>query len=462
MSDTGSASNTLPTFTYQQITQILTDDYWVYDDAERHYFQPADGSTVTVNLVGLTADGQTLARAALDVWAGLTPLVFVETTDPADITFTDDSNGAITFFTYSGSQQISAEIDISTQWLARYGTGFDTYSMQTYLHEIGHALGLGHAGFYDGGGTYANDAHYANDSWQVSLMSYFDQTSNTAINASFAYAVTPMIADLLAIEDLYGPVDVNKGATIYGANSNVGGYLEDLFAEVFEPGFLLPDFAFTIKDTGGRDTLDFRWETADQFIDMNPEGISNVGGLVGNMVIAVDTQIEWAIVGRGDDEVIGNAAGNQIRGNAGNDRLIGGQRSDFLDGGSGNDTLSGNGGNDNLKGRGGNDRLFGGDGDDTLSGQSGNDIMDGGNGSDRFEFNFGDDVIRDFTDDVDTLALDDALWTGTLSVAQVLDSYIDDTEATATSVFFRFDTGDTLRVEGINNDALLLDDIVFF
>ncbi len=462
MNETSSASNALPTLTNEQIARHLTDDFWDWEEVGRHYFQPADGRTITVNLDGLTEDGRTLARAALQSWADVSPLVFVEVSTIADINFDDEANGAITNFTYSGDQMLSADINISTGWVAFYGTGYDTYSMQTYIHEIGHALGLGHAGFYDGDARYGNDAHYANDSWQVSLMSYFSQTNNTAIDADLAYAVTPMIADLLAIEDLYGPVNVNLGPTIYGANSNVGGYMEELFNTFFDPGWRVPEFSFTIKDTGGRDTLDFSNELADQRLDLRPGGISDVGGIIGNMVIAEDTLIEWAYGGRGDDLIIGNIQANKLVGDEGNDVITGGQLRDFLDGGPGNDVLTGNGGPDNLKGRGGNDRLNGGYGDDIISGQGGNDIMEGGPGADRFDFNFGTDIILDFEDDVDTLWLDDRFWSGTLNVAEVLEAYINDAETTANSVTFRFDSGESLRIEGIGDETLLLDDIVFF
>lgn len=462
MNQTASASNALPTFTHEQIARQLTDDYWVWEGLGRHYFQPDDGRTITVNLNGLTVDGQNLARAALQSWSDLTPLIFTEVSTIADITFDDERTGAITNFTYSGDEMISAEINISTGWVAFYGAGFDTYSMQTYIHEIGHALGLGHAGFYDGNGRYADDAHYANDSWQVSLMSYFSQVNNTTVDADLAYAVTPMIADLLAIEDLYGPANINMGPTVYGANTNVGGYMGELFNEFFEPGWRVPEFSFTIKDTGGRDTVDFSYEIANQRIDLNPGGISDVGGLIGNMVIATDTMIERAYSGRGNDMLMGNDAANLLTGGIGNDTLIGGKLRDFLDGGQGNDVLGGNGGPDNLKGRGGNDRLAGGYGDDTLSGQGGNDTMAGGAGADRFDFNFGNDVILDFEDDVDTLWLDDRFWSGTLTVTEVLDAYIDTAATTANSVLFRFDSGESLRIEGIGDESLLIDDISFF
>ena len=180
MDENGSASNSLPTYTAAQIAVHLTDTYWTFEGLGRHYFQPADGRTITVNVNALNSDGQVLARAALETWEDLTPLRFVEVNGAADISFDDTGFGAITYFTFLGDEQLSACITISAGWLEFNGSGIETYSIQTSIHEIGHALGLGHAGFYDGNGRYEDDAHYANDSWQISLMSYFSQTENTA------------------------------------------------------------------------------------------------------------------------------------------------------------------------------------------------------------------------------------------------------------------------------------------
>ena len=43
--------------------------------------------------------------------------------------------------------------------------------------------------------TYANSAIWANDSWQQSMMSYWSQTENTSISASFAHLISPMAVD---------------------------------------------------------------------------------------------------------------------------------------------------------------------------------------------------------------------------------------------------------------------------
>ena len=54
-------------------------------------------------------------------------------------------------------------------------------------------------------------------------MSYFSQTQNTSIDASKAYLLTPMLADIAAIRDLYGTQGTTRtGDTVYGYNNNTG------------------------------------------------------------------------------------------------------------------------------------------------------------------------------------------------------------------------------------------------
>ena len=79
-------------------------------------------------------------------------------------------------------------------------------------------------------GVYGTHNIFLIDSWQASVQSYFTQTDNTHINASYAVPVTPMIADIIAIRDLYGtPGDINAGDTVYGYRSNLDGYLGQVF-----------------------------------------------------------------------------------------------------------------------------------------------------------------------------------------------------------------------------------------
>ena len=153
-------------WTNDQIAEQLVSGYW--GDGQ-HPFNVSSGGSLTVNLTGLSLAGQALARQALQTWKEITGINFVETTSTTpQIMFTDDhpDGGAFTEgLTYSGQYVTSALVNIDESWLTEFGQGVGTYTYQAYLHEIGHALGLGHAGNYNDVATYPYDALYANDSW---------------------------------------------------------------------------------------------------------------------------------------------------------------------------------------------------------------------------------------------------------------------------------------------------------
>ena len=148
-----------------------------------------------------------------------------------------------------------------------------------------------------------------------------------------------MIADILAIQTLYGITPLRDGDTVYGHNGDSG----DVFEKIFETLMNEPDpteMAITLLDTGGRDTLDLRTDTTDQIIDLRPAGISSVYGLRGNLVIAFDTIIEEFVAGSGNDVIVGNSADNVIRGGLGTDTIEGLSGADVIDGGQGSDIAS--------------------------------------------------------------------------------------------------------------------------
>lgn len=444
----------LALYSYDQIATQLTNTYW---GGTSRNFNVQPGGTITVNLTALTTDGMNLAREALNLWSDVLGITFNEVATGGQITFDDNEAGAFATSTRSGGFITSSRVNVSTDWLTNSGTTIRSYSFQTYIHEIGHALGLGHAGPYNGNADYTQDATYLNDAWATTIMSYFDQNENTyfaGLGFNRVFAQTPMIADIIAVQNLYagGSTTTRTGDTTYGFNNNSG-------RSIYTAAVGQTSVAVTIFDNGGNDTLDYSGFSSNQRINLNQESFSNIGGGTGNLSIARGTVIENAIGGSGTDVLIGNAANNRLDGRGGNDQMYGGGGNDtyiadsqsdvvFENTGEGTDTvesasnyylfaniesliLTGSGdtfgvgndldnvitgnsglnlligglGIDTIHGGDARDSIFGEDDNDMLYGDAGIDYMVGGNGSDSMDG--GADA-----DEMYGQAGDDAMWGG--------------------------------------------------
>ena len=337
------------------------------------YFRDASGSNATstkwsdseirVDLSRLDAKGQFLARTALDMWSSATGLAFREVGIDRDDGRGDNDRGILfqygpatraTWLQSDSEGWISWNVELrkSTQSNAVGTNESGEYTvigpraLYHFIHEIGHALGLGHPGNYNGSVSYQGDAKFANDSIQISAMSYFGPTENPTLKTSLALPATPMSADILAIEKLYGDSNAMRtGDTVYGFNSTAGGFLDDLAGHM-NAGKI---FGFTLIDDGGNDSFDYSGASQGSRVDFNPGAVSDVFGRKGNMVIYKDTVIEHFIGGGGTDNVTGNDANNMLFGGAGDDTLDGGAGDDILIGGIGADTLTGGGGSDTFR-----------------------------------------------------------------------------------------------------------------
>lgn len=428
-------------FTVDEIAwQLINNGNAFFSSAEAAAFNVGVDNQLTVNITGLTAEGQALAREALAVWSAYLGIDFEEVAGAAEMTFDDTDTGAYANWVTSGSTITSSTVNIGPDWLASFGTTLDSYSFETYLHEIGHALGLAHGGNYNGSATYGIDNFYLNDSLAWSIMSYMQADDdefdfggandwNTYVNARMRFMYSPMVADLIATQHLYGQRSAFVGNTVYGFDGNTG--IAALDQAVNSDGLM----AMTVLDSDGTDLLNFDMTIENQVISLVAESMSSVLGGRHNLGIARGTVIENANGGDGQDSIVGNAVANTLRGNGANDTLMGGGGNDVLLGGAGadvlnggdgtrdrvqyseasaavrvdlqspasnageaagdtfsgiedvygsnfNDTLAGNSGANSLTGADGDDTIYGRAGADTLTGATGNDVLLGGDGAD--------------------------------------------------------------------------------
>ena len=129
-------------------------------DDRRFDLEPGD--TLTADITRLTPGGQLLARLALEAWSNVTGIRFQLTVGGTDISFDDEESGIFARPTYafvndvlvskkvlvnihkSHVVNLDAKDDIQTEDGFRSGE-----VLSYYIHEIGHALGLGHPGPYD-------------------------------------------------------------------------------------------------------------------------------------------------------------------------------------------------------------------------------------------------------------------------------------------------------------------------
>ncbi|WP_210489559.1 M10 family metallopeptidase [Microvirga antarctica] len=271
------------------------------------------------------------------------------------------------------------------------------YGFWTFLHEIGHELGLKHGHDPGGFGTLPNDRN----AMEFSVMSYRSSVGakgDALVNETWGYAQSLMVGDIAALQQMYGAnFSTHAGDTTYRWSPTTGRAFVDGVGEAPPGGNRI--FS-TIWDGGGVDTYDFSNYRTDLSVDLRPGCWSTV------------SERQLADLGGYFNFAAGNIANAELyRGNVRS--LI-----ENATGGSGDDTLLGNVGANVLEGRAGSDRLAGRQGNDTLSGGAGRDVLSGGAGSDTFLFDArlngkaNVDRVTDFDPRHDRILLDNAVFKG--------------------------------------------------
>jgi serralysin len=280
------------------------------------------------------------------------------------------------------------------------------YPWETIIHELGHVIGLGHAGAYDAAADKSSPQLTSYDNTAYSLMSYNEGPN---YSSDFIWGnsgglqrspVTPMMLDIAAADRIYGlPVGGPlSGGQVFGFNTNIAGDIRQFFDFTVNTKPVI-----TLFDTGTNNTLDVSGYTIGSTLDLHQGAFSNVAGLIHNIAIAFGTRIDSAIGGPAGDAFTGNddgdilmggASADTITGGAGNDHIYGNLVSttqgtadgaDKIDAGGGMNYVNGNAGDDTISASTGPNRLYGGQGNDT--------IQVSGSGNNHLNGNLGDDTL---------------------------------------------------------------------
>jgi serralysin len=260
-------------------------------------------------------------RAALQSWAAMADLVFVEVATGGDLQFgtnnqVADKTAGYAYFPDPAYRPSSA-VYLNNQEASSLKLSAGEYGFAVLIHEIGHALGLKHPGNYNGESGEGKPPFLPEelDNTDYTQMSYVDGNATEAMGL---YPSTPMLLDIFAIQYVYGPnFKYRAGDDVYK------------FTDRSTPQ--------AIWDAGGVNTFDFSGCTGDTVIDLHEGEYSATRPGYDNIWIAFGTGIAKAIGGAGNDEIYCGYDGSIVLAGAGSDLIFSGDGDDTIDGGDGAD-----------------------------------------------------------------------------------------------------------------------------
>jgi len=201
------------------------------------------------------------------------------------------------------------------------------YGITTLVHELGHILGLGHPGPYNGTVDTSTQQNGPYDNRLYSIMSYIDVNKGqypTGANWGGAHGYareesTPMVDDILAIQQLYGtPMSGGlQGGQVFGFGCNITDGTQEFFDFTIDTTPVV-----TLYDAGTGNTLNLSGFSTANNVNLNPGTYSNVDGLTDNIGIAYGTKIDSFVGGSGNDTITLNMDADTIDGGKGENIVV--------------------------------------------------------------------------------------------------------------------------------------------
>ena len=324
---------------------LATQSYWTDNATIAHKWganTAGTGSgTITYSFDGFDAAQQATLTECLALWSSVCNVTFQYVTTGGALTLklgTDKQADTQDGYFQAGPNRIGTTTS-STVSIDPTQSGFELdgsfttlhgYGIGTAIHEIGHAIGLGHAGDYNGSVNASTDQFSAYDSRLWSVMSYIPPSDTSAKDyASYPVSgtdwqgasspTTMMPLDILATQELYGvSTSTNlSGGQIFGFHTNVAAAIRNFYDFTVDTAPVI-----TIWDSGTGNTLDVSGYASSDTIDLLPGTFSSVDGLVNDIAIAYGTRIDTAVGGTGNDVFIVNGDNDSITGGGGTDTVV--------------------------------------------------------------------------------------------------------------------------------------------